>query len=362
MYSPPTRITSKFDPMLLREPSSGHILTYVLPVGFVYDLSTLRVHVTAHHDPCPTVTSTIPSPAECLIETLNVSLGDIQLNQINNYGQLFAAWSRYNTSAADFGRRMMTSCAGSYQQPTDTRVKGEMHVILSSWLGLLGSGALIDTSVRGPLKFEITLADESVTGTRFSYQSFLTVDELPNGQGTDVIPYADYRTSITYNDGLTPYGVIQTDNFEDHRLQYVLGTMLYDDYKDPARSVLPVKDLGFTHGFRHSRMKIHSYYYEFDGHKFSHNIMYTESLDRLREAMAAGNGPSNLELPLLICRGNDMSLEELCENIFMTGESALNKGLPDGVIEVTFKTRYGNELVAVHPCYVFTIARYLCFV
>jgi hypothetical protein len=103
MYGMPARITSKFEPILQRECPSGRIMTYTLPVGHVYDLSTLRVHLVCHHqatvDPNPI--STIPSPAECLIETLNVSLGGYQMNQLNNYGQLFAAWSRYNTPSKE---------------------------------------------------------------------------------------------------------------------------------------------------------------------------------------------------------------------------------------------------------------------
>jgi hypothetical protein len=368
MYGTPARITSKLDPMLHRECPSGRIMTYTLPVGHVYDLSTLRLHLVCHHDATvdPGPISTIPSPAECLIDTLNVSLGGYQMNQLNNYGQLFAAWSRFNTPSKDFGRRMMTSAASSsMQQPIDRRSGGSMRVILSGWLGILGSGALIDTEVRGPMNIELTLADESVTGTPFNYKSFMTIDELPFGVGTEMIPYADYRSSLTYVENQTPFGVIQTDNTEDHRLQYVLATMLHGDYRIPAKSVEPVNDLGFTHGFRHSRMNIHDYHFEFDGHRYTHNIQYWEFLDRLREAFAYGVDPNTLELPLLMARGGDMQLTELCDNIFLAGESALGKGIPDGTLEVSFKTRCEaqntNSLTGTSDCWVLMIARYACF-
>jgi hypothetical protein len=368
MFGPPARKTSKFEPMLQRECPSGRIMTYVLPVGHVYDLSSLRVHLICHHEAttAPGPISTIPSPAECLIDTLNVSLGSYQMNQLNNYGQLFAAWSRFNTPSKDFGRRMMTSAASSsMQQPNNRRDKGSMRVVLSSWLGLLGSGAHIDTELRGPLKIEMVLGDEGVTGTPFIYHSFMTIDELPFGIGNDIIPYADYRTSLTYNVGQAPSGVLQTDNTDDHRLQYVLATMLHHDYRDPNKSVEPVQDLGFTHGFRHSRMNIHDYHFEFDGHRYTHDIEYWEFLDRLREALADSGGQYTLELPLLMARGNDMQLSELCNNIFLAGESSLGKGIPDGTLEVAFKTRCESQntraLTGTSDCYVFMVARYMCF-
>jgi hypothetical protein len=360
MYGTPARITSKFEPMLQRECPSGRIMTYTLPVGHVYDLSTLRVHVICTHT-ATTIgnpISTIPSPAECLIETLNVSIGSYQMNQLNNYGQLFAAWSRFNTPSSEFGRRMMTSAASSsMQQPKDRRSGGSMRVILSSWLGILGSGALIDTEIRGPLKIEMVLADESVTGTPFIYTSFMTIDELPYGVGSDMIPYADYRTSLTYCEGQAPSSVIQTDNTDDHRLMYVLATMLQKDFREPASSVLPVQDLGFTCGFKHSRMGIYDYRFEFDGKTYTPYIEYWEFLDRLKEAM----GPNALELPLLMARGGDMQLQDLCDNIFLAGESALGKGIPEGTLEISFKTRFGHDNVKHADCWVFMIAKYACF-
>jgi hypothetical protein len=238
-------------------------------------------------------------------------------------------------------------------------------IIINAKSNILGSGALIDTELRGPMKIEMELADESVTGTSFTYQSFMTIDELPFGIGNDLIPYADYRTSLTYNQGQAPSGVLQTDNSDDHRLQYVLATMLHGDYKNPSKSVEPVQDLGFTHGFRHSRMEIHDYHFEFDGHRYTHDIEYWEFLDRLREAMANGVGPNTLELPLLMARGNDMQLSELCNNIFLAGESALGKNIPDGTLQVSFKTRCiaknTTALTGTSDCWVLMIARYSCF-
>jgi hypothetical protein len=336
----------------------------------VFDLSTLRIHVDAHHPDNPfqppliaTPIATIPSPCECLIETLNVSVGGIQLNQINNYGQMFGALSRYTTRSDDFGRRMMTSAAGSRLQPyPDKRQKGTMEFIFSSFLGFLGSGALVDTNVRGAVGIDILLADETVTGIPFEFQTFMTIDELPFGYGNDVIPYADYRTSLTPNLSQAPFGVIQTDNYEDHRLQYVLATMLYLNYKDPFNAVEAVNDLGFTYAFKHSRMDIAHYWFEFDNHKFTHDIEYWEFLDRLRECFAAGGEPNALQLPLLLTRGADMQLSELCEHIFLAGESALGKDIPDGTIQVSFRTKYGNNPIRTNDCYVFMIAKYVCYI
>jgi hypothetical protein len=366
MYGTQTRRTSRFDPIMQRDGASGTTINYSLPSGKVFDLSTLRVHVEATHPAtpqplppgAPVPRATIPSPAECLIQTLNVAVGGAQLNQINNYGQLFKAWSTYNTPARDFGRRMMTSAASSFMQQRGNRdAAGSMRVILSSWLGLLGSGALLDTSERGTLQIEMLMANSTVTGTRFIYQTFLTIDELPYGTGDAQISYADYRTNLSFIDGQDPFGVIQTDNFEDHRLQYVCATMLDPNYNDPAFAVEPVPDLGFTQGFRHTRSDIEGYHFEFDNQKFTHEIKYWEFLDRLKEALAGS--ANSLELPLLMARGADLQLEELCDSVFLAGESALGKGIPDGTIEVIFRT---TKLPGQAPisAWVLMIARYAC--
>jgi hypothetical protein len=380
-FGPPTRISVKIDPTLQRIVQSGHILNYTLLSGHVYDLSTLRLHVIAEHEPCPdnppspvpagyipNPISTIPSPVECLIDTLNVSLGSTQLNQINNYGQLFAALSRYTTKTKDFGRRMMTSAASSFMQqprPANRRDGGQMRFIISSWLGFLGSATLLDTTLRGPLQIEMVLSDEKVTGTPFIYHTYLTIDELPGMTGMgdlEVIQFADYRSSITYNHAQAPFGVLQTDNYEDHRLQTVFATLLETNYNIPKHAVRPIQDLGFTYGFKHTSKNIATYHFEYDGHRYTHNIEYWETLDRLKEAMG-----DSLELPLLLARGNDMQLDELCDNIFLAGESTEGKGIPDGTLEVLFKTqcqgvKNDDPDESVADCYVFMFARYSCYV
>jgi hypothetical protein len=359
-YGVQSRRTVKLEPLKIRAVSAGETLVYTLPSGRVYDLSTLRLHVKAAHDATTPGAgrpiATIPSPCECIVETLNVSIGDVQLNQINHYSQLFAAWSRYNTPARDFGRRMMTSAASSAMQnpgQVDRHDAGSMRFVLSTWLGLLGSGARVDLGERGPLTIEMTLVDAQMLGSDFTFKSFLTVDELPYGMGDPLIQYADYRTSFAPCVGQNPFGVIQTDNTEDHRLQYVCATMLRMDYRDVA--TVAIDDLGFTRGWQHSRMAIKSYKFAFDGLSYTHDIKYWEYLDRLREAMATS--ANSLELPLLMARGGDLQLEELCDFVFLAGESALGRGVPDGTIEVTFNTKCDVNI----DCHVLMIARYTCF-
>jgi hypothetical protein len=355
MYGHQVRRTVKFEPTNIRYVTSGQAVTYSIPPGAVYDLSTLRMHVKGAHGPTvdPAPIATIPSPCECVIDTLNVSVGGDQMNQISNYGQLFAAWSRFNTPARDFGRRMMTSAASSaMQNPTDRRAPGTMRFIISSWLGLLGSGAKLDTEKRGPLSIEIVFADDQMLGTKFVFKSFITVDVLPSGTGDDAISYADYRTGLTPSVHDAPFGVLQTHNSPDHRLMYVCATILENDYK--ANATVPVRDLGFTRGFQHTRLGTKFHRFEWDGNCFTHDIAYWEFLDRLKEAMASSS--NSLELPLLMARGNDLQLKELCDSVFLAGESAIGKGIPDGPVQVTFRTTREDPV----DCHVFMFARYAC--
>jgi hypothetical protein len=367
MYGSQARRTSKFEPTQIRSSHTGERICYTLPSGRVYDLSTLRMHVVAKYEAYTNRTvgplATIPSPCECLIQTLDVSVGGMQLNQINNYGQLMAAWSRYNTPSKEWGRRMVTSCARAALQPLgmnrqqQTYPAGSFLVIFNTWLGLLGSGARLDTGARGALEIEITMADKRITGKPLLYETFVTVDELPGGSGDASISFSDWRTTLSECQNDLPMATLQTNNVPGHHLQYVAATLLFQDHLDEAQATRPVVNLGFTEAFRHTSLGITSYRFDFDHNIFTHEVRYFEFLDRLREAMKGNT--SSLELPLLMTADvgpADLRLEDLCDNIWLAGESVAGKGLPEGIVEVSFRTKAPTPLF----CYVFLFAKYSC--
>jgi hypothetical protein len=357
MYGSQARRTSKFEPTQIRTSPTGERICYTLPSGRVYDLSTFRMHVLARYEAWDLVSppATIPSPCECLIQTLDVSVGGMQLNQINNYGQLMAAWSRYNTPAKEWGRRMVTSCARAAIVPRAVNYPvypaGTFLVVFNTWLGLLGSGA------RGTLEIELTMADSRITGSPLVYQTFVTVDELPGGSGDNAIHFSDWRTTLSECREDYPMATLQTNNVANHHLQYVAATLLRPDYLDPANATQPIPNLGFTGAFEHSRLFVDSYRFDFDHITFTHDVKYYEYLDRLKEAMK-GNA-SSLELPLLLTADvgpADLRLEDLCDSIWVAAESVQGKGLPEGIVEVSFRTK------AVDPfdCFVFLFDKYSC--
>jgi hypothetical protein len=363
MYGSQARRTSKFEPTQIRTSPTGERICYSLPSGRVYDLSTFRMHVLASYAAWNTVSppATIPSPCECLIQTLDVSVGGMQLNQINNYGQLMAAWSRYNTPAKEWGRRMVTSCARAAIVPRSVNFPiypaGEFLLVFNTWLGLLGSGARLDTGARGTVEVELTMADSRITGAPLVYTTFVTVDELPGGSGDSAIHFSDWRTTLSECREDFPMATLQTNNVPNHHLQYVAATLLSQNYLDPGFSTNPVVNLGFTEAFRHSRLTTSSYRFDFDHHHYTHEISYYEYLDRLREAMKGNT--SSLELPLLLTADvgvADLRLEDLCDSIWIAGESVAGKNLPEGIVEVTFRTKAPVPL----SCFVFLFAKYGC--
>jgi hypothetical protein len=363
MYGNQARRTSKFEPSQIRTSPTGERICYALPSGRVYDLSTFRMHVVASYRAWDAVDppATIPSPCECLIQTLDASVGGLQLNQINNYGQLMAAWSRYNTPAKEWGRRMVTSCARAALVPRGVNYPrypaGRFLVVFNTWLGLLGSGARLDTGARGTLEIELTMADSRITGAPLTYETYVTVDELPGGSGDATIHFSDWRTTLSECHQDYPMATLQTNNVPGHHLQYVCATLLAPDHLDPAVATVPVVNLGFTQAFRHSFLGITSYRFDFDHITFTHEVAYFEYLDRLKEAMKGNT--SSLELPLLLTADvgpADLRLEDLCDTIWLAGENVVGKGLPEGIVEVSFRTK----AAAPDDCFVFLFAKYSC--
>jgi hypothetical protein len=352
MYGPTTRRSIKIEPMQQRVTETGQRISYAFPSGRTYDLATLRMHVTASYEAHPLgPDSTIPSPCECIIETLEVCLGGMQLNTINNYGQLFAAWSRYMTPASEYGRRMVTSCGGDLIQAPDRTVSGAFKIVCNEWLGFLGSGAKVDTAARGTLSFDMTMASEATTGNRLHYETYITVDEVSGATGWSTIPYDDFRTSLTEFVDCAPYSVIQTSNEPGHLLQWVAATLLDTNYKDYGS--VPDPNFGWSRGFQHTALTIDTYHFEFDYQRYTHEIRPEEFVDRLKDALRGEQ--NSMQMPHLVAMQNeDVRLEEMKDNMFLAAESVMDKPLPIGTVEVAFRTTALEPLTG----WVLLIAKY----
>jgi hypothetical protein len=352
MYGPTTRRSIKIEPMQQRVTETGHRISYAFPSGRTYDLATLRMHVSAAYEAHPVgAQATIPSPCECLIETLEVNLGGMQLNTINNYGQLFAAWSRYMTPAAEFGRRMVTSCGSDMLQSPDVNVPGAFKVVCNTWLGFLGSGAKVDTAARGTLSFELTMATEAMTGVRLDYTTYVTVDEVSGATGWSTIPFDDFRTSLTEFVDAYPYSVIQTRNEPGHALEWVAATLLDTNYK--LYGDVPDPNFGWSQAFQHTALTVDTYHFEFDYQRYTHEVRCEEFVNRLKDALRGE--PNSMQMPHLVAMMNeDVRLEEMRNNMFLAAESAMDKPLPVGTVEVAFRTTAPEPLTG----WVLLIAKY----
>jgi hypothetical protein len=185
----------------------------------------------------------------------------------------------------------------------------------------------------------------------------MTVDELPGGSGDASIPFSDWRTTLSECHNDLPMATLQTNNVPGHHLQYVAATLLSRDHMDEAVATVPVVNLGFTEAFRHSFLDITSYHFDFDHNVFTHEVNPYEYLDRLKEAMKGST--SSIELPLLLTADvgpADLRLQDLCYTIWLAGESVAGKGLPEGIVEVSFRTKASIPL----DCFVFLFAKYSC--
>jgi hypothetical protein len=370
MYGQTTRRSIRVDPSQQRTTTSGQRIVFSLPGARAYDLRTLRVHVTASYaeyvmDPL-VPPPTIQSPAECMIQQLDVLVGGAQLNTIDNYGQLFSVHSKYMAPSSEYGRRMITSFADGIEQPdfvvervevdavTGLNINihraGSFGFVFNKWLGFLGSGATLDTGARGVLSFEMTLADKKLTGQILTFETYVTVDEVARETAYPLIEFADYRTSLTRCVGGFPFAVIQTRNAPDHRLQWIAATLLAENHMDLG--TVAVNDQNFSGAFVHSALDMSTYHFDFDGYRYTHEVKVAEFLDRLSDALA---GEKNaVELTHTSINSQDLNIETMSQTNFLAVESARDKPLPMGIVEVSFTT----QGAAPFDSWVLLIAKY----
>jgi hypothetical protein len=313
-------------------------VTFRLPRGKTFDLSTCRVYLVADYVAVSNG-PVIPSPAECIVTQLDVLLDGVAVNHIPHYDHLFAAWSRYNTSVRDFGTRIITSAARSAMRLAG--IFGRFTpVVLSSWLGLLGSGGHLNTAAHGDLQVELTLADvTTLGGIAITFQTYMTIDILPDADPDARTPcaFSEWQCVLQRVEDTNATTVMQLPNGPGRRIQYVLATMLRDNYLDFPQDA--VQNFGFTNGFRHTSLNCDKYLFTWDGRRFSDDHYWYEFLDRLREALQGVNKP---ELPLLLSMdagAMNLRLDDLAGAAWLVGDSASGKDLPDGLVEVQFTVK-----------------------
>lgn len=155
----------------------GDYLEYYFPPGII-DLSSLRFLFTLQRAGTSSTTESLPRDTECCIEHMEVSLGNTVIDSIQDYHMLYFILSTYampasyqvkgqciprgwtNRRLAQWTRDalgVMTASAGRDLQG--------VQFCAEQWLGLLGTGALLDTRKWGKLTIRMRLIPQTlITG------------------------------------------------------------------------------------------------------------------------------------------------------------------------------------------------------
>ena len=185
--------------------AAGETLDYIFPKGFI-DLSSL--HMLFRYRCLPFVVSlggtsqALPRDSECLIDTLEVYLGNKRVNYITNYGQIFNLLSTHAWGGDHQTYR------SSYQNnwvngriSLTTNLDGTQFCF-QKWLGLLGLPVVLDTEKLGQLHVKITLAPSFVTTSNNAnhswgiYDTYMKVRYYSNYKGDlpRYLEWDDYKT------------------------------------------------------------------------------------------------------------------------------------------------------------------------
>ena len=178
---------------------AGNTMSFQFPEGII-DLSTLTFLFKYARLGGPS-NDTVPRDTECLIDELEVCLGDTVVNKIQNHQQLYWLISTYGRPAdwqvsGTTWRRLWTN------RRIETANVINWPFAMDSFLGFLGSGATIDTRKMGRLTVRMRLADNATVSSSTAANSwgmndaFFRVTYLPDTfQGaTERVQFDDYTS------------------------------------------------------------------------------------------------------------------------------------------------------------------------
>lgn len=235
---------------------AGDALDFYFPRGYI-DLTSLammfRYYVLPYTTAVTANTQALPKDCECLIQKLEVFLGDKKVNDINNYTQIFFILSMFAFDAEFRTNRDTYTNVWNNGRTTVTgnTVEGTQFC-LEKWLGLLGKPIVLDTNKLGQLHIKITLAGAYITSSNNAAHSwgigdvFMRVKyytnynkELPR-----YIEFDDYKSIITRSPS---YNQTTELIVNSSRIDYVIGRVLRSDAF--GKSIGLVADVGSTAHF-----------------------------------------------------------------------------------------------------------------
>ena len=211
---------------------AGDILDFYFPTGYI-DLKSLAMMFKYYTIGTTSGTAqALPKDTECLIDRLEVHLGNTKIHDIANYNQIFFLLSSYAFDAEFGTQRAQYRNVYTNGRPAAATTLDGVRFCCDKWLGLLGQNIVLDTHNLGQLRIRITLAPSAVTSSNSAANSwglsdiYFKVKYIENyyGELPKYIEFENFKSIKTQRSNYT-----QTTNFimSCKQLDYVLARPLF---------------------------------------------------------------------------------------------------------------------------------------
>ncbi len=216
----------------------GSVFNFTLPRGVV-DLSTLRMWAKASILGGTASNRSLPRDVETMIQSLSVWVGDQMVQQTNDYDHLMRALLDYVEEDVSISRGLLSNgLALADGLSSGVYDFNDTPICFATWLGLLGSGLLVDTR-RAPVRFQITMAPHNVilanSGTALYELEdvHITVTMADPARHDPRAPasleFDNWRTTMQLNTGFAQQTQL---NIATRKLDLVLGTFVNANYRN----------------------------------------------------------------------------------------------------------------------------------
>lgn len=214
---------------------AGDVLDFYFPKGYI-DLKTLSMMFKYMN--IGTVTGTaqgLPKDTECMIERLEVWLGDKKVNDIINYNQIFFILSWYASTAEFVAQRQSYRNIYTNGRPVSATSLDNVKFCCDKWLGLLGKPVVLDTHTLGQLRISVTLANSYVTSSTSQLNSYgvrevyMKVKYYENYIG-DLPKYIEFDEFKSIKTRATSYNQKTDIIVNNNRIDYVVARNLFENH------------------------------------------------------------------------------------------------------------------------------------
>lgn len=243
----------------------GDLIFFKLPTNCLLDLDSLCFHFDVATDGASGSTSYtyIPQYTGCLIDMLSVDINGVNIQTIPQYGQLFKMLSNYTSGDKSNLGGFLEWCGQTNQVPlgtakntmgttySETSPSG-LSLAIKNWLGFLGSKKIINTAILGEITVSMRLVPNSAlisaNGSPKYILNNMSVQFDTINLDNPVYHQSIYRqlengglkmgftNYITNIGGVSALPVSQTFSVSTQSLDYLLGTLLQNNYNTEGTS------------------------------------------------------------------------------------------------------------------------------